>query len=317
MYLFKHYTVIEGFDFGTTSSISMPSSSLSDWGPIGPLPADNVVLPETITKLKQIYTDNKLPAFMFRPDNASKYVTEAESQDFITNLKWTWPDKILTCVKDASKQNAIDAASKAGKPAPTDEEIAKMNTQVDDMPKSTPIRTYIPMLIMSNAPCIKDLKESIFFNQLHPRPTPGQTDKEMIEKAYKVDDNKYLLCKGTDPNTASWNSVTSKVESTPTTYSEFPNLVKGFEFITPVADFAVCDTQKMQKSAYSLDGSVSPFYSAYWGVPASSSSSISSTTNSTPLTTLAPVSSSSSSSSDDPTAVLKQIKTQLNSMSLN
>jgi hypothetical protein len=307
--------VIEGFDFSTsaiTSSLpSMPSLSSSDWGAIGPLPADNVVLPETITKLKQIYTDNKLPAFQFRPDTASKYVTEAEAQDFIKNLKWVWPDKILTCVKEAGKQNAIDAASKAGKPAPTDEEIAKMITQVDDMPKSIPIRTYIPMLIMFNAPCIKDLKETIFFNQLHPRPNTGQTNKEMLDNTYKVDDNKYLFCKGSDPVTATWNSVTSKVDGTPTTYSEFPTLVKGFQFITPVSDFAVCDTQKMQTSAYSLDGSVSPFYSAYWGVPESNSSSLLSTTNSTS----APV--SSSSSSDDPTAVLKQIKTQLNSMTLN
>jgi len=321
MYLFRHYTVIEGFDFSTsaitssasslTSSLpSMPSLSSSDWGAIGPLPADNVVLPETITKLKQIYTDNKLQTFMFNPDKASKYVTEAEAQDFIKNLKWVWSDKILTCIKDASKQGLINAASEAGKPAPTDEEIAKMNTQVDDMPKSTPIRTYIPMLVFFNAPCIKDLKETIFFNQLHPRPTPGQTDKEIIETAYKVDDNKYLACQDKHPVTFSWNSVTSKAESTPTKYSEFPTLVKGFQFITPVADFDICDISENQKSAYSLDGSVSPFYSAYWGVPASSSSSISSITNSTS----APV---SSSSSDDPTAVLKQIKTQLNSMSLN
>ena len=119
MYLFRHYTVIEGFDFSTsaitssTSSLtssmpSMPSLSSSDWGAIGPLPADNVVLPETITKLKQISTDNKLPALAFTPDNASQYVTEAEAQDFIKNLKWTWPDKILTCVKEAGKQNLIE-----------------------------------------------------------------------------------------------------------------------------------------------------------------------------------------------------------------
>ena len=134
----------------------------------------------------------------------------------------------------------------------------------------------------------------------------------MIEKAYKVDDNKYLFCKGSHPVTATWNSTTSKADSTPTTYSEFPTLVKGFEFITPVADFAICDPQKIQKSTYSLDGGVSPFYSAFWGVPESNSSSLLSTTNSTPSTTSAPV----SSSSDDPTAVLKDMKAKLNSMSL-
>ena len=321
MYLFRHYTVIEGFDFSTSSMPSMPSMpslpslSSSDWGAIGPLPADNVVLPETITKLKQISTDNKLQALAFTPDKASKYVTEAEAQDFIKNLKWVWPDKILTCVKEAGKQQLIDTASKEGKSAPTDEEIAKMNTQVDDLPKSLPIRMYIPFLIMFNAPCIKDLKETIFFHQLHPMPSTGQTDKEYLDNnTYKVDDNKYLFCKGSDPVIASWNSVTSKVDGTPTTYSEFPTLVKGFEFITPVSDFDVCDFQKMQTSAYSLDGSVSPFYSAFWGVPASSSSTFSSSTNSTPST---PSTTSSSSSSDDPTAVLKQIKTQLNSMTLN
>ena len=185
-----------------------------------------------------------------------------------------------------------------------------MNTKVDDLPKSMPIRTYIPWLIMFNAPCIKDLKETIFFHQLHPMPSTGQTNKEYLDNTYKVDDNKYLFCKGSHPVTATWNSVTSKVDGTPTTYSEFPTLVKGFQFITPVSDFDVCDFQKMQTSAYSLDGSVSPFYSAFWGVPESNSSSLLSTTNSTPSTT-------SSSSSDDPTAVLKQIKTQLNSMTLN
>lgn len=319
MYLFRHYTVIEGFSFDTsaitsstsslTSSLpSMPSMSSSDWGAIGPLPADNVVLPETITKLKQIYTDNKIQTFMFRPDDASKYVTEAEAQDFIKNLKWVWPDKVLTCVKEGGKQQLIDTASKAGKPAPTDEDIAKMNTQVDDLPKSMPIRTYIPFLIMFNAPCMKDLKETIFYNQLHPRPQQGQGEREMLDNTYKVDDNKYLFCQGAVPITASWNSTTSKVDTTPTTYSEFPSLVKGFEFITPVSDFAVCDFQKIQKSAYSLDGSVSPFYSAFWGVPASSGSTFSSSTDSTS----APV-----SSSDDPTAVLKDMKAKLNSMSLN
>lgn len=325
MYLFRHYTVIEGFDFSmpSTSSVSsltsslpsMPSLSSSDWGAIGPLPADNVVLPETITKLKQIYTDNKIQAFLFRPDDASKYVTEAEVQDFIKNLKWTWSDKLLTCIKEGGKQNLIDAASKAGQPAPTDEAIAKMNTDVDNIPKSIPMRTYLPLFLMmgsATAPCIKDLKETIFFNQLHPRPQQGQTEREMIEKAYKVDDNKYLVCGGGgQPIIASWNSTTSKADSTPTTYSEFPTLVKGFEFITPVADFAICDPQKVQKSAYSLDGGVSPFYSAFWGVPASSSSTFSSSTNSTPSTT------SSSSSSDDPTAVLKDMKAKLNSMTLN
>jgi len=322
MYLFRHYTVIEGFSFDTsaitssasslTSSLpSLPSMSSSDWGPIGPLPADNVVLPETITKLKQIYTDNKLSAFMFNPDNASKYVTEAEAQDFIKNLKWTWSDKLLTCVKEGGKQNLIDAASKAGQPAPTDEAIAKMNTDVDNIPKSMPMRTYLPLFLMmgsATAPCIKDLKETIFYNQLHPRPQQGQTERESLDNTYKVDDNKYLVCASGQPIIASWNSTTSKVEPTPTTYSEFPTLVKGFEFITPVADFAICDPQKIQKSAYSLDGGVSPFYSAYWGVPASSSSSISSTTDSTSASV------SSSSSSDDPTTVLKQIKTQLNNI---
>jgi len=312
MYLFRHYTVIEGFSFDTsaiTSSVSsltsslpsMPSLSSSDWGAIGPLPADNVVLPETITKLKQIYTDNKLPVSSFQPESASRFVTEAESQDFIKNLKWTWSDKMLTCMKDFTKQNAINEATRTGKPAPTDEEIAKLNTQIDDLPKSIPARLYAPFLIMIKAPCIKDLKETIFGGQLR----NSLRTKESLEQTYKVDDNKYLACgNGGEPVTASWNSTTSKVDTTPTTFSEFPNLVKGFQFITPVADFNIC---KSFTSAYSLDGNVSPFYQAFWGVPASSGSSISSTTDSTS----APV---SSSSSDDPTTVLKQIKTQLNNI---
>ena len=318
MYLFRHYTVIEGFSFdtsGLTSSVSsltsslpsLPSMSSSDWGPIGPLPADNVVLPETITKLKQIYTDNELPVSSFNAENASRFVTEAEAQDFIKNLKWTWSDKMLTCMKDFAKQNAINEATRTGKPAPTDEEIAKNNTQVDELPKSMPARLYTPFLIMIKAPCIKDLKETIFSGQLSfPN---GLRTKEALEQTYKVDDNKYLACgNGAQPVTATWNSTTSKVDTTPTTFSEFPNLVKGFQFITPVSEFNIC---RSQTSAYSLDGSVSPFYQAFWGVPASSSS----TSGSSTFSSSAPV--SSSSSSDDPTAVLKQIKTQLNSMTLN
>ena len=289
MYLFRHYTLIEGFDFSmpstssitsplpSTSSItsslpSIPSMSSSNWGTtIGPLPADNVVLPETIAKIKQIYTDNKLTGFNFQPENASQYVTEAEAQDFIKNLKWTWPDQMITCLKDFVKQNSIDEAAKAGKPAPTSEELAKIGPLVDDMSKSIPARSYAPMLFFMKAPCVKDLKESIFYMQL--QPDRGAAGQKVLDKLYKVDDNKYLACGSDGPLIASWNSTTNTVDSTPTKYSEFPTLVKGFSFITPVADFAICDGKKMQKSAFSLDGSVSPFYQSFWGVPSGSSSS--------------------------------------------
>jgi hypothetical protein len=318
--------VIEGFDFSmpSTSSISMPSTSSissltsslpsmpslssSDWGPIGPLPDDNVLLPETIEKLKQIYADNKLNGGFFRPETASYFITEAEAQDFIKNLKWVWSDKLITCYKDMAKKKQIDDASKAGKPAPTDEEIAKMMTQIDDMQKSMPARSIVFILMMLGSPCITDLKEFIFYKKIAGGYSTNGISKEALEEMYKIDDNKYLNCASNKPQISSWNSTTGKTESTPTTYSEFPTLVKGFQFITPVADFNICNPTQIQKSAYSLDGSVSPFYQAYWGVPSGSSSS--STTDSTSASV-------SSSSSDDPTAVLKDMKTKLNSMSLN
>ena len=82
MYLFRHYTLIEGFDFSmpstssismpstssismpSTSSISMPSmpslsmSSSSGFGSIGPIPVDNKWSDQTVTDYKAAWKKN-------------------------------------------------------------------------------------------------------------------------------------------------------------------------------------------------------------------------------------------------------------------
>ena len=177
----------------------------------------------------------------------------------------------------------------------------------------------------SKMPCLKEATQTSFLSKIFQSsmfvnqgpdtqfPIPYQLDKNDNSKS-----TKYLYCNNSQPTIVNWDEANNKTVSTPTTYSEFPNIIKSskFNFIgkdgktidSPPDGFDLCNPAKIQQSPFILDnGGVSPFYSAFWGVPKSSSSSGTTSTDSTP---------SSISSSDDPTVVLKDMRAKLDSMSL-
>ena len=334
MYLFRHYTLIEGFDFSMpdtsaitssasslTSSISMPSFS-SGFGAIGPLPADNVISQETLDAVRTAYADTIMkqqpPGIDF-----SKYATEDEAKAFVTNKKWTFSSQLLDCIK-----TTMETGMKAAKPdAELTEDQKKQMENFLNRFQSLPPRYMIANQFLKDGrqmPCLKEATQTSFLSRIFQSsmfvnqgpdtqfPIPYQLDKNDNSKS-----TKYLYCNNSQPTIVNWDEANNKTVSTPTTYSEFPNIIKSskFNFIgkdgktidSPPDGFDLCNPAKIQQSPFILDnGGVSPFYSAFWGVPASSSSG---TTDSTPSTL-------SSSSSDDPTVVLKDMKAKLNSMSL-
>ena len=332
MYLFRHYTLIEGFDFSMpdtskitssasslTSSISIPSFS-SGFGAIGPLPADNVISQETLDAVKKTYEDIKsgLPPGV----DLSKYATEDEAKAFVSNKKWTWSSQLLDCLR-----TSIETTMKKPKPDVelTEDQkktIEEIINRIQSMPPRYSMETGGIFKSSDTLPCLKDATQSsllskifnssMFVNQGPDTklPIPYQLDKNDNSKS-----TKYLSCNNSQPTIVNWDEANNKTVSTPTTYSELPNIIKSakFNFIgkdgktidSPPDGFDLCNPAKIQQSPFILDnGGVSPFYSAFWGVPASSSSG---STDSTPSTV---------SSSDDPTVVLKDMKAKLNSMSL-
>ena len=334
MYLFRHYTVIEGFDFSMpdtsaitssasslTSSISIPSFS-SGFGVIGPLPADNVISQETIDAVKKAYEDTILkqaPGIDF-----SKYATEDEAKAFVSNKKWTWSSELLNCLR-----TSIETTMK--KPKPDVELTEDQKKQIDDlmnriqsMPPRYSIETGGIFKSSETLPCLKDATQSSLLSKIFNSsmflssgpdtklPIPYQLDKNDNSKS-----TKYLYCNNSQPSIVNFDEAKNTTVSTATTYSEFPNIIKSakFNFIgkdgkiidSPPDGFDLCNPAKIQQSPFILDnGGVSPFYSAFWGVPKSSSSG-STSTDSTPA---------SISSSNDPTVVLKDMRAKLDSMSL-
>jgi hypothetical protein len=332
MYLFRHYTLIEGFDFSMpdtsaitsstsslTSSISIPSFS-SGFGAIGPLPADNVISQETLDAVRTAYADTIMkqqpPGIDF-----SKYATEDEAKAFVTNKKWTFSSTLLDCIKTTMETGA----KQAHPDAELTEDQKKMIENFLNRFQSLPPRYMIANQFLKDSlsmPCLKEATQSSLlskiFNSLMflssgpdtKMPIPYQLDKNDNSKS-----TKYLYCNNSQPTIVNWDEANNKTVSTPTTYSEFPNIIKSakFNFIgkdgktidSPPDGFDLCNPAKIQQSPFILDnGGVSPFYSAFWGVPTSNSSG---TTDSTPAAV---------SSSDDPTVVLKDMKAKLNSMSL-
>ena len=334
MYLFRHYTLIEGFDFAMpdtsaitssasslTSSISMPSFS-SGFGAIGPLPADNVISQETLDAVRTAYADTILkqqpPGIDF-----SKYATEDEAKAFVSNKKWTYSSQLLDCIK-----TTMETGMKAAKPdAELTEDQKKMMENFLNRLQSLPPRYVIANEFLkdgSKMPCLKEATQTSFLSKIFESSMfVDQGPDTKFQVPYQLDKNdnskstKYLYCNNSQPSIVNFDEAKNTTVSTPTTYSEFPNIIKSakFNFIgkdgktidSPPDGFDLCNPAKIQQSPFILDsGGVSPFYSAFWGVPASSSSG---TTDSTPSTL-------SSSSSNDPTVVLKDMKAKLNSMSL-
>lgn len=339
MYLFRHYTLIEGFDFSMpdTSKITSSASSLtasassltsslpsfsSGFGAIGPLPADNKISDETLEAVKTTYKDIKsgLPPGV----DLSKYATEDEAKSFVSNKKWTWSSTLLDCIKSLVEKSFKERAQGAELTEDQKKMIDDSLNRIQSMPPRYMIGTEFFKSTSAELPCLKDATQSSLLSKIFNSsmflssgpdtklPIPYQLDKNDNSKS-----TKYLYCNNSQPTIVNFDEAKNTTVSTATTYSEFPNIIKSakFNFIgkdgktidSPPDGFDLCNPAKIQQSPFILDnGGVSPFYSAFWGVPASSSSG-SSSTDSTPA---------SVSSSNDPKVVLQDMKAKLNSMSL-
>ena len=253
----------------------------------------------------------------------SKYATEDEAKAFVSNKKWTYSSQLLDCIK-----TTMETGMKAAKPdAELTEDQKKMMENFLNRLKSLPPRYVIANEFLkdgSKMPCLKEATQTSFLSKIFESSMfVDQGPDTKFQVPYQLDKNdnskstKYLYCNNSQPSIVNFDEAKNTTVSTPTTYSEFPNIIKSakFNFIgkdgktidSPPDGFDLCNPAKIQQSPFILDsGGVSPFYSAFWGVPASSSSG---TTDSTPSTL-------SSSSSNDPTVVLKDMKAKLNSMSL-
>jgi hypothetical protein len=282
IFLFRHSQdpIIEGFGF------SMPSVSSTDYGNIGPIPADTKWSDQTIADFKVKWkTVDVSQGKDIRKDNLNEYqtlATEDEAKDFIENGEWNWPSYYTNCAKDSLKQNIIDAAVKDGKPVPTDAEIIQSGEYkrfIELLPQYKQLYSIRQLLYNPSSTffsnCIGKLKESVFLNQLQFSSSPS------FDTNYKIDDNKLLVC--------SYNFSNGKVVSTPaiftkdesannkmskinTSYDQLPSLVKGFSFKGPVDSCDLCGNPQSCPFSLNEDGSVSPFYSSYWGLSSSTSS---------------------------------------------
>ena len=176
MYLFRHYTLIEGFDFSMpdtpaitssasslTSSISMPSFS-SGFGAIGPLPADNVISQETLDAVRTAYADTIMkqqpPGIDF-----SKYATEDEAKAFVTNKKWTFSSQLLDCIK-----TTMETGMKAAKPdAELTEDQKKQMENFLNRFQSLPPRYMIANQFLKDGrqmPCLKEATQTSFLSRI-------------------------------------------------------------------------------------------------------------------------------------------------------
>jgi len=331
MYLFRHYTLIEGFDFSmpSTSSISMPSmpsslsmSSSSGFGSIGPIPVDSKWSDQTVTDFKAAWKKNNPDQPDMTDQQATglfRTATEDDAKYYIANGKWEWVPYYINCAIDGGKAQMEADAAKAGKPAPTPEELQKLtdqtNTGIEFWQKKAPIRAFLssPMFKQMFNSCIGILKESKFIKNIS-RNIMGQAkDDEKIV----IGENKFLKCDlKQDQTTKQWNNVlnintmdptTKVVTREETSFDKLPTLVSGFRFLKDgktTDGTTPCDCNTIEYCPFTLDNEgVSPFYQAYWGVPANSSASSSSAS-----------ASASAGASGDQTAFLKNLKSQLNTM---
>ena len=270
MYLFRHYTLIEGFDFSmpSSSSISMPSmpstssltssmpsmpsmpsslssltSSSSEFGNIGPLPADNKWTDQTITDFKVAYkTANGTD---IREDNMPflyKSASEDDAKYYISNGQWEWPSYYTNCINDSMRKALVDDAAKNGKPPPTEEEIQKF-IDMRANPKrlqQTSIRQMLasPMsLKMMFNTCIGTLKEAIFIGKMM-WPFNAMGGGEAGEITTK--DNGTIKCAPKAvPGSAtkvvlmknSLDPTTNQSTSVETSFDQLPSLVAGFNYL--------------------------------------------------------------------------------------
>jgi hypothetical protein len=214
-----------------------------------------------------------------------------------------------------------ERATSSGSPAPTPEEVQKELDKMLDLRARMPIRLVVNSVFAKIwfKDCIGPLKETKFIDEIVQTGYKGaelgenkdikcgwDTKRTTTSTGVTQTNTRALMLRTLDPTTK--NSSSEEVIG----FDKLPSLVKGFTFLkdgkTTTGEAATCDNFK--KVPFKLGDGVSPFYQAFWGTPSSSmSSSLSSSTESTPA-------SINSSSSQDAAKVLKQIKTQLDSMPL-
>ena len=270
IFLFRQYPISEGFDFSMPSSLS----SSTDYGNIGPIPADTKWSDQTIADFKAKFkTINSSDASQEELTQLQKYATEDEAKDFISNGEWNWPSYYTNCMKDSQKQNVIVDAVKAEKPVPTDEEIVQSDNHKNFIKMLSYFKRVGPIRQLLDNPstpffsnCIGKLKESVFLNQL------------TYDRSYKLDDNKTLGCLYEFSNGKSVSNLTiftkdesakNKMSKINTSYDQLPSLVKGFSFKGPVDSCDLCGNVQSCPFSLNEDGSVSPFYNSYWGLSSS------------------------------------------------
>jgi hypothetical protein len=324
LYLFRHYTIIEGFDLGTSSlsNVSLPSlsssssSSLSKFGSIGPIPAGTKWSDQTIKEFKVLYKsftktdikDSDLELYM-------TYATEDDAKYYIKNKKWEWPQYYIDCMMETTKEDKTLSSQSSGKPAPTPEEIkADVDKGLENIQPFWPIRLAVTLRPEMFGKCIESLKETEFMNKI----LAGS-----VKDRIPVGENKTLGCQmiGVDSKSAgggvtrtyhtalavtTLDPATTKTTDEEIGFDKIKSFISGFNFLnggkTTKGEEVNC--QNFRQAEFEVDNKgVSPFYQALWGIPASNSTSLS--TNSQPATI---------SSSEESTAVLRQIKKKLDSM---
>ena len=292
------------------STPSMPTSLSSGWSNIGPIPTGNTISSDTYsafqTKFKDVVTaqidsakSQGKPAPMFSNTTApslsdlQNYATEDDLKYFISNGEWQYPSQMTQCITDFLTTTLTAQATKAGKPAPDPSQIQDflnyINTSI--VPRQLSLMGTIGFFFGAclNS-CIASLKETVFIRQMVKFGFNTDSSVKSIydldnQNYYRISENKYLTCdlSAKAPVLKSWNDTSKTVTTSPSSYDQLPTLVKGFNFITPVDKFALCNMDGIQQSAFILDNQgVSPFYQGFWGVPANSTPS---TTNSQPAST--------------------------------
>ena len=264
MYLFRHNTLIEGFSFGgiDTSNISSSIPSTPSMPSMPSMPST----PSMPTSLSSGWSN-------IGPIPTGNTISSDTYSAFQTKFK-----DVVTA--------QIDSAKSQGKPAPMfSNTTAPSLSDLQNYATEDDLKYFISngewQYPSQMTQCIRQMVK-YGFNTDSSVKSIYDLDNQNY---YRISENKYLTCdlSAKAPVLKSWNDTSKTVTTSPSSYDQLPTLVKGFNFITPVDKFALCNMDGIQQSAFILDNQgVSPFYQGFWGVPANSTPS---TTNSQPAST--------------------------------
>lgn len=310
IYLFSKYYKQGREGFEISSSLTASSQSPSEFGNIGPLPLDNKWSDETITNFKAAYKTNNSRGRDITDaalTNLYKVATDEEAQGYIQNGHWDLPDYYNNCIDTSYKKIFKDESIKNNTPPPTDEQmntfIAGIKKAVQTNPLRMAIKTGIDGSTVYFGECIDKIKETIFLKQISYNPTTSNSNT-----SFKLTDNRELKCKSNNGKfslmTTTLNPSTGEtITSIETPVSDIPTLIPGFKFVKDSASCDICNNT--QSCPFTInDEAVSPFYQAYWGMPASTGAISAKNTTSTPE--------SVSDGNNSAASLLKQIKAELN-----